>query len=123
LVSWPFDGDRRNYRVSFAKIRNRLGFTPRWTLEQGIQQVIEAIRSGKIGDYRESKYSNVKFLSEEGLVRFMRRDSNWAYNLVAQTSAVDTQRGEVGGVLAADRAEMPPTPHEARVPRAAEAPP
>jgi hypothetical protein len=49
-----------------------------------VQQVIEAIRSGKVGDYREARYSNVKFLSEEGLVRFMRRDSNWAYQLVSQ---------------------------------------
>src|SRR5437588_8361449 len=35
--------DKRNYRVSFAKIRNRIGFVPHWTLEQGINQVVEAV--------------------------------------------------------------------------------
>lgn len=35
--------DRRNYRVSFAKIREQLpGFRPRWTLAQGIRELKEA---------------------------------------------------------------------------------
>ena len=33
------DTDRRNYKVSFAKIYNQLSFEPQWTLELGIQQV------------------------------------------------------------------------------------
>jgi hypothetical protein len=56
--------DRRNYRVEFARIRQTLGFEPVWTLEAGIQQVLDAISSGKVRNYQESKYSNVKFLSE-----------------------------------------------------------
>lgn len=66
------DGDRRNYRVSFAKIREELGFRPRWTLEDGINQVLEAIRSGQVEDYHEAQYSNVKFLTEEGLYQLVR---------------------------------------------------
>lgn len=84
LLDWSTDGDRRNYRVSFSKIRNQFGFTPHWTIEQGIQQVIEAIKCGKVGDYRDAKYSNVKFLSEEGLIHRMRRDSNWAVGLLTE---------------------------------------
>ena len=60
------DTDRRNYRVSFAKIRNELNFEPHWTLELGIQQVLEAIARGDVIDYSEAKYSNVKFLSGQG---------------------------------------------------------
>jgi len=60
------DGDRRNYRVTFAKARRILGFVPKWTLQRGITQVLEAIRGRRVGDYRNAKYSNVKFLSEEG---------------------------------------------------------
>ncbi len=56
--------DLRNYRVSFAKIRHVLDFHPQWTVEQGIQQVLEAIASGQVKDYRDAIYSNVKFLRE-----------------------------------------------------------
>ena len=45
-----------------AKIRRMLGFTPNWTLEQGIQQTIDLIASGKIVDYREPQYSNERVL-------------------------------------------------------------
>jgi len=58
------DGDRRNYRVSFYRIRETLGFKPDWTLEAGIKQVLEALRAGKVEDYRDPRYSNVASLKE-----------------------------------------------------------
>lgn len=63
----PFDSDPRNYRVSFSKIRHELGFEPRWNIEAGVRQVIGAIESGRIPDYRMAKYNNAKFLQEEGI--------------------------------------------------------
>lgn len=42
-----------------------LGFVPQWTGENGIQQVIDALRNGKVRDYRASIYSNVKYLTED----------------------------------------------------------
>ena len=55
--------DPRNYRVSFGKIRERLGFECRTLLEQGIRQ-IEAMLSEKgITDYREAAYNNYTMLS------------------------------------------------------------
>lgn len=74
------DTDRRNYRVNFNKIRNHLGFVPQWTVEQGIQQVLEAIASGEVQDYREAKYSNVKFLTESANAAVVR--DNWARRLI-----------------------------------------
>ncbi len=56
------DGDRRNYRVSFRRIREELGFSPDWTIEGGVRQVLEALESGAVGDYRSPEYSNVAFL-------------------------------------------------------------
>ncbi len=56
--------DRRNYRVEFRRIRESLNFTPVWTLESGIQQVLDAISAGKVKNYQDPKYSNVKFLSD-----------------------------------------------------------
>lgn len=56
--------DRRNYRVEFRRIREVLGFEPVWKIEAGVQQVLDAIASGKVTNYQDPKYSNVKFLSE-----------------------------------------------------------
>ncbi len=42
------DGDKRNYRVNFDKIERILGFHPNWTVERGIEQVMESIESGKV---------------------------------------------------------------------------
>ncbi|HVU88676.1 MAG TPA: SDR family oxidoreductase [Pirellulales bacterium] len=78
LIANSGDTDKRNYRVNFNKIRNQLGFTPQWTVRQGIQQVLDAIANGEISDYADSRYSNVKFLSEKKSVV---RD-NWAHELV-----------------------------------------
>ena len=72
------DGDRRNYRVDFTKIHGQLGFTPAWTLEQGIQQVIDAIRKGTIKDYKDPMYSNVRFLVEGMAPRYSRVRKDWA---------------------------------------------
>lgn len=74
LLDLGQDGDRRNYRVSFAKIRDAIDFAPEWTLEQGIQQVIDALKSGQVEDYRDARYSNVKFLKEEGLSLLLRNE-------------------------------------------------
>jgi len=57
--------DRRNYRVEFSRIRTKLNFKPKWQPEDGIQQIITAIRNGQIKNYKNPIYSNVRFLSEE----------------------------------------------------------
>ncbi|MCA9198981.1 MAG: NAD-dependent epimerase/dehydratase family protein, partial [Planctomycetales bacterium] len=72
--------DRRNYRVNFNKIRNLLDYHPQWTLELGIQQVLESIISGKVSDYREPKYSNVAFLTKSGTENLAR--DRWARELL-----------------------------------------
>jgi nucleoside-diphosphate-sugar epimerase len=43
-------GDRRNYRVSFAKIRDTLGFRARYGLPAAVPQLVHAVRCGL---YRE----------------------------------------------------------------------
>jgi len=57
------NADRRNYRVEFRRIRELLGFEPVRKIEVGVQQVIDAIRSGKVTNYQDARYSNVKSLS------------------------------------------------------------
>jgi nucleoside-diphosphate-sugar epimerase len=62
--------DKRNYRVSFAKIRSRLGFEPAWTVERGIAQVVALVRSNEVGHYSLPTYSNVLYLKERGTKSF-----------------------------------------------------
>jgi nucleoside-diphosphate-sugar epimerase len=62
--------DKRNYRVSFEKIRNRLGYEPDWTLEHGIAQVTALMRTNRVGHYSLPTYSNVLYLKERGAKSF-----------------------------------------------------
>ena len=73
-------GDSRNYRVDFSKIRNQLGFQPRLSMDDGIQQVLEAIASGQVVDFREPKHSNAVFLTQEGTLGLAR--DNWAREMI-----------------------------------------
>jgi len=74
--------DPRNYRVSFHKIASQLGYQTTRTIEQGIEEVLEALVDGNVEDYRNSKYSNVKFLSEQGTDRLVSSDKDWPRRLV-----------------------------------------
>ena len=42
-----------------------LNFYPKWTIEDGVKQIIKAFNEGKVTDYRKAKYSNYKFMLEE----------------------------------------------------------
>ncbi|HEX5083004.1 MAG TPA: NAD(P)-dependent oxidoreductase [Blastocatellia bacterium] len=80
------DTDRRNYRVNFNKIRDLLGFAPVWVVEKGVTQVIEAVKSGKIKDYRDPRYSNVKFLGHERASR-LALQNGWAEELIKDSAS------------------------------------
>jgi len=82
LIISNSDGDRRNYRVDFSRIRNLLGFTPKWTLEAGVRHMMEAIASARVVDYRDPKYSNAKFLSEQG-AEVLRARGDWVQPLLS----------------------------------------
>ncbi|MBL8177149.1 MAG: SDR family oxidoreductase [Bryobacterales bacterium] len=58
--------DRRNYRVSFEKVNGELGFSCRTTLEGGIRDLQEALKSQRITDYTDSHYHNQRFLKAAG---------------------------------------------------------
>lgn len=88
IVSLSDDVDKRDYRVDFSRIRRELQFEPRWTVEAGIREVAEAFESGKVVDYRDSQYSNVQVLSEEGATLLEGTwASGWADELL-QSSAL-----------------------------------
>jgi nucleoside-diphosphate-sugar epimerase len=81
LICTENPDDRRNYRVNFSRIRTVLNFHPEWTIEAGVRQVVDAIRGGRVIDYRHAKYSNVKFLSEQN-GHSLKIQGNWAKEML-----------------------------------------
>ena len=50
--------DPRDYRVSFEKIRRRLGFRIKYPVEAGIREIIEAISQGVVANFDDPNYRN-----------------------------------------------------------------
>jgi lipopolysaccharide/colanic/teichoic acid biosynthesis glycosyltransferase/nucleoside-diphosphate-sugar epimerase len=55
-------GDRRDYRVAFDKIRQVLGFQPRFTVEDGIREIADALAAGRIENPFDDVYHNYRHL-------------------------------------------------------------
>jgi nucleoside-diphosphate-sugar epimerase len=54
--------DARNYRVSTDKVKDELSFLPRYTIENGIQEVANAITQNRIKDVGNPKFNNSESL-------------------------------------------------------------
>lgn len=56
------DSDPRNYRVSFKKVKDVLGFEPAFSVEQGVEELIKALEIGLYSDSISNKniYGNYK---------------------------------------------------------------
>lgn len=50
--------DQRDYRVSFAKIHNRLGWRASRSLSESIAEIARALRKGRFPNWKNKKYSN-----------------------------------------------------------------
>lgn len=89
------DGDRRNYRVNFSKVRKALDFKPEWTIEDGVRQIIRAMNDGVVTDYSLPEYSNVKFLSQRA-DDMLAPNEDWARELIHATVPVQAA-DDMGG--------------------------
>jgi len=56
----PDDADPRSYRVSFAKIAERLGYRTTCDIVDGVKEIARAIQSGRLGDCSDTRYYTVK---------------------------------------------------------------
>lgn len=50
--------DPRDYRVSFAKVKERLGFTPHRSVPDGIADVARLVGQGVLADFERAEYRN-----------------------------------------------------------------
>lgn len=55
--------DARNYRVNSSKANHAWGFTPRWSIDDGIEQIKELLVTHRLRDFDNPRYTNQKFLS------------------------------------------------------------
>lgn len=58
----PFQ-DTRNYRVNSKKAKEIFGFVPRYSIDDGIEELKFLVETGRIKDINASRYSNQAFLS------------------------------------------------------------
>jgi len=57
-----FGGDMRDITVSFAKIQRELGFNARQTVDDGVREVLHALRKGLIRNPQDARYRNARFI-------------------------------------------------------------
>ncbi len=57
-----FGGDMRDISVSYEKIQRELGFETRLTPDDGIREVLHAIRTGLISNPHDQHYRNAQFI-------------------------------------------------------------
>lgn len=54
--------DNRSYKVSFNKLNKIYKFIPKISVEQGVREIIKILKSGKIKNFKDINYYNVKRL-------------------------------------------------------------
>ncbi len=57
-----FGGDMRDITVSFEKIRRELGFNAELTVDDGVRELVHALRTGLIRDPQDERYRNAQFI-------------------------------------------------------------
>jgi len=57
-----FGGDMRDITVSFEKIERELGFSASLSVDDGVREVLHALKSGLIKSPNEARYRNARFI-------------------------------------------------------------
>ncbi len=57
-----FGGDMRDITVSFEKIQRELGFEAKLDVDDGVREVLFALKTGLIRDPWDEKYRNAQFI-------------------------------------------------------------
>lgn len=57
-----FGGDMRDITVSFEKVHQQLGFTPKMTVDDGVREILHALKDGVISNPQDIRYRNAQFI-------------------------------------------------------------
>jgi nucleoside-diphosphate-sugar epimerase len=57
-----FGGDMRDITASFEKVRRELGFATELTVDDGVRELVHALRTGLIRDPQDERYRNAQFI-------------------------------------------------------------
>lgn len=57
-----FGGDMRDFHISYEKIREKLGFEVKKNIEDGVREVLNALRIGIIDNPQDQRYRNARFI-------------------------------------------------------------
>jgi nucleoside-diphosphate-sugar epimerase len=57
-----FGGDMRDITVSFEKITRELGFSVELSVDDGVRELVHALRTGLIRDPQDERYRNAQFI-------------------------------------------------------------
>jgi nucleoside-diphosphate-sugar epimerase len=55
--------DARNYQVSSEKAQQDLNFSPRYSIDDGIEEIKELVKNGRIKDLNNPRYTNHSYLA------------------------------------------------------------
>lgn len=57
-----FGGDMRDIKVSFEKVQEMLGFAPKRNVDDGVREVLHALRQGIVNNPHDARYRNAQFI-------------------------------------------------------------
>ena len=57
-----FGGDMRDFHISYKKIQEKLGFEVERTVEDGVREVLNALRNGIVDNPQDQRYRNARFI-------------------------------------------------------------
>jgi nucleoside-diphosphate-sugar epimerase len=73
IITLDKDVDKRNYRVSFDRIRNILDFANTKTIKDGINEIVNALNNGVLHEnYTSDRFNNYRFLSNKNYLNQFR---------------------------------------------------
>jgi nucleoside-diphosphate-sugar epimerase len=67
-IEYIENADKRNYRVSFEKVKREVGFECSIGLDEGIAEMHQAFMSGTVENYTDVRYHNQRFLQRSGIL-------------------------------------------------------
>ena len=64
ITESPFE-DNRNYKADCSKLQNTFAFEPAFSIDDGVKQLLELLKSGRVKDPFDTNFHNANYLSNK----------------------------------------------------------